>query len=514
MRFPVLSTVVFLPAAAAALVLLTRRRGGQTSRGIALTAVCLDLLLALLLHLFYPTTGGAPAWQEHRAWIPYFGAFYDLAADGVSLPFVALTCLLAALAIAVMRWDREPEPLAAALLLQSALLGTFLARDALLFFCFWCLTLAPLAYLTARHSPKGGEVATSLLAYGSAGALALLLSIVWLALHRQQITGRLSLDLGWLTSARLPWHPQAWLFIALGFAFLSRAGIWPFHRWVVGAHLCLPAPAALLLNGPVLLTGAYGALRFCLAMAPDAIVVGFPLLVALLLFGLLYGAAASLAQKDLRARIALFASAQLSLIFLGLFSLNLLGLHGALLQTMTHALTGSGWLVVCFALAQGQPDASLERLRGSLGRGSVAAGLFVLSLAWVGLPGTGGYPAVLLIMTSLLNIYWWLAPLLALGLLVLAAALFITLRQACSALPEAAPRRLRIREIAALLTALVLSVWLGLVSQIVTSRAHSSLVRLSVQSALAQTMPLGQQTLSAPESPFLTLPQMRQGHRR
>ena len=498
---PVLSILIFLPAAGALLILAAQRRSAALARGLAVGVVWVVLAIAVVLHVAYPIRDGGIVWREYHWWLPYWGTAYDVSADGLSLTFALLTCLVCMIGVSGLRGSMGAGELASVLLLESALLGTFLARDAILFYVFWQLTLVPLAYLGARGRGEGRAVAASVLGYGGAGGLALLICEVWLALHRAGIAGRLSFDISWLTGALLPWPAQGWVFAGLAFAFLSRAGLWPFHRWMVAAHLHLPPPAVLLLNAVALKAGAYGLLRFCVPMVPDAIAVFFPLLMALAYFGLFYGAVAGLMQQDLRAKLALFSSAQLNVIVIAILSVQLYALEGSAAQIINHTLVVSAWLLIAFAVCEGRADLRFEGLRGALGPSGTAGALFVFTLAWLGLPGTGGFIGLALLLPGLVIVHWWLAPLLLLGVLVLGVGLFLTLGHLSLPTPEQKGLRLQPRELGILLALAALTIWLGLVSQIFMARTHPSMARLAAQSMLRRTERLGGEPLT-PESRF------------
>src|SRR5579883_2823155 len=311
-------------------------------RWTALGFAWADLMLVLGLMLAYSQAnltvsstiiGSAPSstflFNEQFTWISGIGINYSLGVDGISLLLVALTSLLTVVCIgASFRIEQKVKNyMAFMLLLECGILGVFLSTNLFLFYIFWELMLIP-AYLLV--GAWGGErridAAFKFVLYTSVGSLLMLAGIIALGYYHQQAAGGpYTLDLFSLLGTKLDPTTQAWLFLALAAAFAVKIPLIPFHSWLPDAYEQAPAPVTAMLAGAMSKTGAYGFLRFCIPLFPQAFQQFSTLLSVLAVVGILYCAVLALVQTDMKRLLGYSSISHLGIIMLGMFALNVQG---------------------------------------------------------------------------------------------------------------------------------------------------------------------------------------------
>ncbi len=289
------------------------------------------------------------ATAERMPWIPSLGVDYHVAADGISLLMLVLTTVMTLLAILASFEsvkDRVKEFYALLLLLESAMLGVFVAQDFVLFFVFFEFSLVPMYFLIGLW---GGErrlyAAIKFFLYTLSGSVFLLLGIIALYLK----SGARTFDAATLLAAPLDPVTAQWVFWAFFLAFAIKVPMFPLHTWLPDAHTEAPTAGSVILAGVMLKMGTYGFLRFSLPLLPQAghareIVT---VLGVLSIIAILYGALVSLMQKDWKRLVAYSSVSHLGFCTLGLFSLNASGISGSVLQQVNHGIsTGLLFLIV------------------------------------------------------------------------------------------------------------------------------------------------------------------------
>ena len=476
----ILSLICFLPLAGALAVLLAGgRHPAAAPRRIAAGVALLDLLLALPLWFAFERDGPRFQFRERLPWIPGMGVDYALGLDGLSLLLVLLTTLLGLLA-SLASWSsvrtRAKEYYALLLLLQTAVLGTFLALDAFLFYTFWQVALvATYLVIALWGGPRRRAAASWFLLPNLAGSALLLLGFLALHLwHGPGLLGRPGLGRGWSFSierfqemaGQIPPDLQLWIFAALVLGLAVRVPVFPGHGWLLEAQSEAPAASSALLGGVVLATGIYGFVRLPLPILPAASVRLLPWMAALSLLGLFTGVMVAF-RRDARARIAHASVAHLGLAMLGLCSLDAAGLTGGLLQTVSHGLWTGALVLLLGGLAERRGSCRIAELGGLAAEMPRLAGFFlVFTLAAAGVPGLNGFVGGFTLLLGAFDRVWWWAALGALGMVLMAAALLRTYRQAFlgpldnpenRGLPDLTPR-----ESACLVPLVLLCLWIGL----------------------------------------------------
>lgn len=424
---PLLSLILLVPLAGAALVWL--RPGLAWARAAALAASATTLVLGVLA-VGLLGDGAGFRLVEQAAWMPDLRVHYRVGVDGLSAPFLPATALLFC-AVILASWKetrRLPALYFSLLLLQlSATLGVFVALDTILFFFFWELTLVPLYFLVSLWGV--GEhrryAATKYTLVMLAGGIPLLLGFVLLAFHYAAHTGQpvpagLSFDLAALLAAPPPRATALAVFLLLLAGFAVKTPLFPLHTWLPVSVMEGPAAVAALLLG--LKLGAYGLLRFALPLSPAVAREWHWALAGLGVIGVLYGAIAALAQTNLRRMLAYASLSHVGLVVLGLASFNVRGLQGAVFQLLNFTVAAGGITLLIGFLHARTGSTDFAGL-GGIHRAAPlwSALLLFFSLAGLGMPGTSGFPAELLILVSALETHTG-AGLAALAGAVLAAA--------------------------------------------------------------------------------------------
>jgi NADH-quinone oxidoreductase subunit M len=420
---------VLLPLAGSLALFLSPRWDVKTARTVALgTALATLAFTLILLAAFRPgvTTPqfafGPPGGPYGLSWMERPGIRFALGLDGLSVWLFGLTTLLMITAI-FASWesvtDRAPMHYAFLLALETGLLGLFASLDVVLFYVFFEFTLIPLFFIIGIW---GGEdrrrASITFFLYTLAGSLLTLLgAIALVVVHYQYSVPRvLTFSIPELTrglatlGARWPewletepWSssPQVLIFLLLFAGFAIKVPMFPFHTWLPLAHVEAPAAGSILLAGVLLKVGSYGLLRFNMAMTPLGARALFPVLAALAVAGVIYGALAALAQTDIKRLVAYSSVSHMGFVVLGLFSMTSVGMDGATIQMLNHGLT-TGALFACVGVIyERYHTREMAAMSGLWDRLPVLAFFFILaSLGSAALPGLNGFVGEFPILTG------------------------------------------------------------------------------------------------------------------
>ena len=290
---------------------------------------------------------------EHAPWIPSIGASYHLGIDGLGLLLVMLTTLIGVVAF-LSSWnairERLKEYYACFLLLQTAMLGVFMSLDFLLFFVFWELVLIPMYFIIAIWGgQRRSYAAIKFMIYTSIGSVLMLLGILTLYYQHYAQFQIYSFDIADLMRVQLAPSIAWWVFWAFFVGFAVKVPMFPFHTWLPDAHTEAPTAGSVVLASVLLKMGTYGFLRFSLPLLPetakDPKVV--TIVAVLSMIGIVYGALASLMQKDWKKLVAYSSVSHLGFCTLGIIALNPAGISGSIIQQINHGIsTGMLFLIV------------------------------------------------------------------------------------------------------------------------------------------------------------------------
>ncbi len=463
-----LSTLVWLPTLGAVALLLLDRRDTRRLRQVALTVSAATFVVSGLLWVLFERDRSGMQFVEQRAWIPGAGISYHLGVDGISLLLVLLTTLLAPLCI-LSAWTqvttRVKEFLVAMCLLETGMLGVFVALDLFLFFVFWEAMLIPMYLIIGVWGgPRRVYAAVKFILYTMAGSALMLLAI--LTLYFLQDAGTASFDYAAVRELRIDPRLQVWLFLAFALAFAIKVPMVPFHTWLPDAHVEAPTAGSVILAGVLLKMGTYGFLRFALPLFPDAAVTLAPVMVALALVGILYGAWVSTVQPDMKKLIAYSSVSHLGFVMLGLFTFTPQGLVGGILQMVNHGLSTGALFLLVGMLYERRHSRMIADFGGLWAVIPVFSAIFlVVTFSSIGLPGLNGFVGEFLI---LLGAFQWSRPAAVLGTvgIVFAAVylLWMYQRVVFGEVRHDENRRLpdlNAREVWTLVPILILIVWIG-----------------------------------------------------
>ncbi len=410
-----LTTLLVGSLAGAVVCALAPRASWAKWMALAISTVLFVYSLSLARG-FDPSDGGFQ-FSVDKELLPAFGVRFQLGLDGISLWLVILTAFLTPLVVlgsfkTIMTGERGYYALL--LFLEMSLIGALTALDLVLFYVFWELMLVPMFFLIGLWGGAGRVYATlKFVLFTLVGSLPMLVAIL--------IIGHLgrTFDYLKLVGERLPPDVQIWCFLAFALAFVIKVPLVPFHTWLPDAHTEAPAGGSVLLAGVLLKMGAYGLLRFCLPLFPEASKDFAPFLVVLAVVGILHGALAAAVQPDMKRLVAYSSVSHMGFIVLGIFTFTLQGLQGGVLQMLSHALSTSALFFLVGMLYDQRHSRKIEDY-GGLARVVPAYSVAFLfaSLAAAALPGLCGFVGEYLILSSV----WTVAPV-AVAISVLAVIL-------------------------------------------------------------------------------------------
>ena len=466
------------------------RRRVEAIRWVTLGVTLLTLGLAVGLWASFDHTAGGPQFVDRVEWIPTVGTQYAVGVDGISLPLVLLTTFLVPLCV-LGSWRSIATNVKAfmmlILLVEGAVVGVFTALDAFLFFFFWEITMIPTYFMIALWGgPQRIQAAIKFVLFSLTGSLLLLTGI--LALHHVGGT----FDMLALMQVKYAPKVQFWIFLALFLGFAIKVPMLLVHSWLAEAHSEAPTAGSVILSGLLLKMGAYGLLRFCLPMLPEASAAFAPLIQWLSVLAILYGGAMALAQHDFKRLIAYSSIAHMGFVTLGIFGLNTQSVQGAVLQMVNHGITTGALFLVAGMLYDRTHDRTINNYGGLhqvMPRFAVVLSLF--TVASFGLPGTGNFIGEFLVLVGTVS-HSYLMVLLVLAGIVLGAAYMLGMLQRLVLGPvspqSATLHDLNRREIACVIPLALAVFVIGLYPTVMLDLMHASVTTL-VQD-LAQVQPL------------------------
>jgi NADH-quinone oxidoreductase subunit M len=391
--FHPLTLVTFLPLVGVVILLFLREEQKNLIRWVALGVSLATFIVSLVVLAQFQASNPDLQLVIRRVWIQVAGwdIAYHLGVDGLSILLVLLTTFLTPIAI-LSTWtaveERVKEFMIFFLLLEVGMVGVFLALDLFLFYIFWEFTLVPMYFLIGIWGgPRRMYAAIKFFLYTMAGSILMLLAILWLGIQG----GTFSLpDL--VAQDQIPANIQIWLFLAFAAAFAIKVPMWPLHSWLPDAHVEAPTAGSVILAGVLLKMGTYGFLRFNLALFPQAAVQLAPLMAVLAVIGILYGAAVSFPQKDVKKLVAYSSVSHLGFVMLGLFALNPQGIQGGILQMVNHGISTGALFLIVGMIYERRHTREMDAFGGLWKIMPVYGALtLIVALSSMGLPGLNGF---------------------------------------------------------------------------------------------------------------------------
>jgi len=399
--FNYLTTIIFLPALGAVIIAFIPGLSGRVIKWLSAIFTFVPLALSIYLFAIFDRASGAIQFEEKLSWIPAINAHYHLGVDGISLPLVILMALLGFIVV-LISWKidlRPKEYFAWLLLLEASILGVFCSLDLLLFFLFWEIEVIPMYFLisiwgTGRKEYSAIKYVIYTL-FGSAFMLAGILSLYF-------ATGSLSMvDIAQGGMAMVQSvMPVAAIFWLLLIGFAVKLPVFPLHTWLPDAHTDAPTAVSVVLAGALLKMGGYGMIRV-VSIFPDVAREFAIILIILAVVNVLYGAAITLRQTDLKRMIAYSSVSHMGYVLLGIFALSQVSLVGATMQMFSHGIITGLLFAMAGLVMHNSKERDLRKLGGLARQMPVIAVVFsVAGLASLGLPTTSGFAAEFLVFVG------------------------------------------------------------------------------------------------------------------
>ena len=395
-----LTLLTFFPLVGVLVLLFMNSEWKNAIRWVALVTSLITFGISLWVLTQFTASNPDLQLEAKYAWIHVAGwnIYYYLAVDGLSILLVLLTAFLTPISI-LSTWtaveDRVKDFMIFFLLLEVGMTGVFLAQDLFMFYIFWEFTLVPMYFLIGLWGgPRRIYAAIKFFLYTMAGSILMLVAILFLGIKTDTFNVPTMLvrlpDL--YASGMIDPKTQMLLFIAFAAAFAIKVPMWPLHSWLPDAHVEAPTAGSVILAGVLLKMGTYGFLRFNLSLFPNATIQAAPWIALLATIGIIYGAAVSYAQADVKKLVAYSSVSHLGFVMLGMFALNAQGVSGAILQMINHGLS-TGALFLLVGMVYEQTHTREIKVYGGLWKVMPIFGTIMLisSLSSMGLPGLNGF---------------------------------------------------------------------------------------------------------------------------
>ncbi|MFN3504730.1 MAG: NADH-quinone oxidoreductase subunit M [Caldimicrobium sp.] len=392
-----LSLILWVPLLGIAVIFWTSRERENFIKAVALITALVDFLLSLILLFNFDYSNPGFQLVEKKIWLEFLNSYYFLGVDGISVLFVPLSTLVTLLCI-LISWDsikaKIKEFYLALLFTNIAMVGVFLSLDLLLFYIFWEAMLIPMYLIIGIWGgPRRIYSTLKFFLYTFFGSIFMLLAIIYLFLQFG------TFDYTALLGKTYPLHIEKLLFLGFLIAFAIKVPMWPVHTWLPDAHTEAPTAGSVILAGILIKLGGYGMVRFLLPLFPHATLYFAKLILVLSVVAIIYAGLACLWQSDLKRLIAYSSVSHMGFVTLGIFSLNPIGIKGAILQMINHGIV-TGALFMCVGVIYDRTHSREISYYGGLASTFplYAAFFMVFTLASIGLPGTNGFIGEFLIL--------------------------------------------------------------------------------------------------------------------
>jgi NADH-quinone oxidoreductase subunit M len=403
----ILSALVFLPLAFGLIVALWPNQ--KTVRHLALGFSLIEFLVSLAVLAKFDASVVSLQMVEKHIWIERFGINYFLGIDGISIWLILLTTFLTPIII-LGSWtsiDKSIRSFHASLfVLQTAMLGTFLAIDAIFFYLFWELSLVPMYFMVGIWGGTRRIYATiKFFIYTMVGSVLMLVAIIYMMFLTQEVSGVMSASLLDFYKLNIPFiggqffSLQTLLFFAFALAFAIKVPVFPFHTWLPDAHVEAPTPGSVILAGVMLKMGTYGFIRWVIPMFPEASEYYAWLFMLVGVIGIVYGALVAMVQPDIKKLVAYSSVSHMGYVLIGLFAFNFQGVSGSLYQMLNHGIsTGALFLLVgmIYERTHSREISKYGGLAAVLPLFTIA--FFIVTLSSIAVPMTNGFIGEFLIL--------------------------------------------------------------------------------------------------------------------
>jgi NADH-quinone oxidoreductase subunit M len=430
-----LTILLVIPAVGALVVAFLPRRAGELAKRLTLAITSVEFVLALLATISYKPKVAGFQFAQSYDWIKQFGVSYSVGADGISLVLILLAALLVPVVVLASWHESEqgkrsvPAFFALLLALEAGMVGVFAATDVFLFYVFFEAMLIPMYFLigsygAAKEQAQRSYAAVKFLLYSLFGGLLMLAAVIGLYVVSADKLGTGTFDFATLRQLDIDPGLQKWLFLGFFIAFAIKAPLFPFHTWLPDAGAQSPTGGAVLLVGVLDKVGTFGLIRYCIPLFPDAARYFAPLVLALAVIGIFYGALLAIGQRDMKRLVSYTSLAHFGFIALGCFAFTSQAGTGAVLYMVNHGLsTGLLFLVVGFLVAR-RGSRDVDAYGGIATVTPVLAGVFLIAgLSSLALPGLNSFVSEFLVLVGTFTRYRALAIVASCGIVL--AAIYV-----------------------------------------------------------------------------------------
>ena len=471
MDYPILSYLIFFPLVGVILLLFLGREKEKLLKGITLGVTLVEFIFSLPLAFNFRAEMAGMQFSEYVDWIPTLGIAYRVGLDGISLWLVLLTTFLSVIAVLACWEDIKlhvKEFLICLLLLETGMVGVFVALDVFLFYVFWEVMLFPMYFLIGVWGNPARRIyaAMKFVLFTLVGSLLMLVAILYIYFYHHSITGQYTFDLMSWYELSLPHSAQLWLFMAFGLAFAIKVPMFPFHTWLPDAHTEAPTVGSVILAAVLLKMGTYGFLRYNLPLFPEMSVDFVPVISILAIIGIIYGALVAMVQVDVKRLVAYSSVSHLGFVMLGLFTFNLQGIEGGIIQMINHGLSTGALFLLVGMLYERRHTRMIAEFGGLSRVMPIYATFFmIVTLSSIGLPGLNGFVGEFLILVGTFRTNVVYAVFAATGV-ILAAVYMLWMFQRVMFGEVTNPKNeglsdMTKREVAVLLPVVILIIWIG-----------------------------------------------------
>ena len=486
-NFPLLSLIMFTPLVGAVILLFVSKHSEDTIRWIANGFAGLGFLVSLPLWFWLDVTTTDWQFVERLDWIPSIGAEYFVGVDGFSSLLILLATLMGVIAV-LSSWtaitERIKEYYIVLLVLQTGMIGAFVALDFLLFFVFWEIMLVPMYFLIGIWgSANRLYSAIKFFLFTLVGSVIMLLGILAVYFYHHEVTGVYTFDITQFHALNMPFDLQWWVFLAFFLGFAVKVPMFPFHTWLPDAHTDAPTAGSVILAAVLLKMGTYGFIRFSLPILPDATQAFVPWVVWLSIIGIIYGALVAMAQRDWKRLVAYSSVSHMGMVMLGMFALTPVGLTGSIVQQINHGVSTGALFLLVGVVYERRHTREISEYGGlSKVMPAYATVFLVMTMSSIGLPTLNGFIGEILILQGVFVVNKVWAAFAATGI-VLGAAYMLWLYQRTMFGAVDNPKNenlpdLNLREWATFTPLLILAFWIGLYPKPFLDRLETSVDRV------------------------------------
>lgn len=413
----ILSCLVFSPLVLAVIVALIPSKLEEAVRWVAFIGSSAIFALSICMYKNFDVGNAGLQMVSQMDWLPQIGARYALGIDGISLYLILLTTFLIPI-IVLSAWHAVEKDIKKylffMLMLESTILGAFLALDLFLFYVFWEAMLIPMFFLIGIWGGKDKiYAAQKFLLYTFAGSVPMLVAIIYLVFQTKAQFGGYSAYLPDILRLQLAgghmMTPQGLIFLAFTLAFAIKVPLFPLHTWLPDAHVQAPTGGSVILAGVLLKLGGYGLMRFAMPLSVSVLPIVAPWMMGIASIAIVYGAFVAIAQDDIKKLVAYSSVSHMGYVILGLFALNQIGITGSLYQMLNHGVSTGALFLLVGVLYERKHTREITAYSG------LAKTLPFFSIIWlivtfssIALPGTNGFIGEFLILQGsfLAHPYW------------------------------------------------------------------------------------------------------------